>query len=55
MPLFMSLKIRVKNPIKFRIFEIYFACIEFCEFAQNLRNSRKFVFAKISMLKVIET
>ena len=52
----MSLNIRVKNPVKFSIFEIYFACIKFREFdhAGHFagQNSQKFVLAKISTLKV---
>ena len=65
----MSLKIRVKYPVKFRIFETYFACIKFrefdhtgcfvCiyfrEFGQNPQNSRKFVLAKISTIKVFSS
>ena len=53
---FMSLNIRVKNPVKFSIFEIYFGCIKFREFdhAGHFagQNSQKFVLAKISTLKV---
>ena len=44
----MSLKMRVKNPAKFRIFEIYFACIKFREF-DYIGNT-----TKISTFKVIE-